>query len=56
MKTELKRNCEACRWWAPIVRQRMLGICGHRDHAGTAVDKLETCDDFEEKEDRPCET
>lgn len=43
------RRCERCRWWAPIVRQTVIGICGHRESAGTCTDKWEGCENFEEK-------
>lgn len=49
VKTELVNNCGACPFWSPILRQEFLGICGQRDRAGTAVDKLETCEAFEKK-------
>ena len=43
------RRCENCRWWARWMQERMLGLCGHRDRAGTCTDQWETCDGFEEK-------
>lgn len=49
MRTELKDNCGSCRWWAPFMRGRMLGKCGHAERQPQATDKLDTCKFHEPK-------
>ena len=40
-------RCELCRWWAPWIKERILGTCGKRSDC---VDKWDTCVNFEEKD------
>ncbi len=51
MNVATVNNCGACRFWSPMLRQNFLGICGQRDRAGGCTDRVDTCGDFEKKED-----
>lgn len=51
MNHSTKKNCGACRWWSPLPEQPFIGVCGHRENAGGATDRVDTCGEFEEKED-----
>jgi len=56
MNTDNKKNCGACRWWSPLTgpdfeRQPFIGVCGHRDNAGGATDRVDTCEDFEAEDE-----
>lgn len=52
MEIDMTDNCGACQWWAPLVTQPFLGVCGHKARPNDrSTDKLDTCKLFEKDEE-----